>query len=200
MTDRDNYLFEHLIDYLSEPVFVKDNEHRIIIANQAFYDLFQTEPANVIGYTLAEAVPPNEREHFMKVDREVLDTGISDFREESLTVDGKTHTIMTSKKRYTNEDGEHYLIGSIQDITELKSVEAQLKEEKLQLESALKEIKTLKEILPICSYCQKIRDDEGQWQQLEEYVTKYTGSSFSHGICGNCAKEHFPDYTIDSKE
>ena len=197
MKNRDINLFENLIDYLNEPVFVKDNEHRIIIANQAFYDIFQTEPAKVIGYTLAESVPPNEREHFMRVDRAVLDTGISDYREESLTVDGKTHTIMTSKKRYTNAEGEHFLIGSIQDITELKSVEGQLKMEKQQLENALKEIKTLKEILPICSYCSKIRDDQGLWQNLETYVAEHTDSSFSHGICGDCAKEQFPDYKID---
>lgn len=60
---------------------------------------------------------------------------------------------------------------------------------------ALSEIKTLKEIMPICSHCKKIRDDEGYWQRLEEYITERTDSSFSHSICPDCMKEHYPQYS-----
>ena len=61
------------------------------------------------------------------------------------------------------------------------------------LEKALLEIKTLRGIVPICSYCNKIRDDEGFWSRVETYVEKYTEAAFSHGICPDCAREHFPD-------
>jgi len=193
----DPQFFQLFIDYLNEPVFVKDNEHRVIIANQAFYDIFQMDPKDVIGYTLVEAVPPNEREHFLRVDRKVLDTGEDDFREEELTIEGKTNIILTSKKRFISDSGDKYLICSILDVTELKETAQQLAEEKEQLKAALSEIKTLKEILPICSYCRKIRDDEGLWQRLDEYVMKHTDSSFSHSICKDCAKEHFPQYVKD---
>ena len=196
MKNLSNPFFQTLIDHLVEPVFIKDDEHRVIKANQAFYDLFQMEAADVIGTTLMDEVPEHEREHFLRVDRGVLETGTPDFREEELTVDGKTHTIWTSKRRYTGDDGKYYLICSIQDITTLKSTEARLLEEKAKLETALKEISSLKDIIPVCSYCRKIRDDAGAWQQLEEYVTKHTNSKVSHGICPSCSKEHFPNYDI----
>ena len=62
-----------------------------------------------------------------------------------------------------------------------------------QLEKSLSEVKTLKGIVPICSYCKKIRDDQGYWAQVESYISKHTNADFSHGICPDCMAEHFPD-------
>ncbi len=59
----------------------------------------------------------------------------------------------------------------------------------VQLREALANIKVLKQLVPICSWCKKIRNDEGFWQQLESYVTEHTGSEFSHGICVECEKK-----------
>lgn len=58
-----------------------------------------------------------------------------------------------------------------------------------ELEQALSEIKQLKGILPICSYCKKIRDDKGYWEQLEAYITKHSEALFSHGMCPACAEK-----------
>jgi hypothetical protein len=63
-----------------------------------------------------------------------------------------------------------------------------------KLEKALGEVKTLRGIIPICSYCKKIRDDEGYWNQVEVYVKKRSNANFSHGICPDCMKEYFPQY------
>lgn len=54
------------------------------------------------------------------------------------------------------------------------------------LEQALAEIKQLQGLLPICSYCKKIRDDENYWHQVEEYISRHSGVKFSHGICPHC--------------
>ena len=64
------------------------------------------------------------------------------------------------------------------------------------LQKALYEIKTLRGILPICSYCKKIRDDSGYWNQLESYLKKHSEIDFSHSICPECAKTYFPDMDI----
>jgi phosphoserine phosphatase RsbU/P len=48
------------------------------------------------------------------------------------------------------------------------------------------QIRQLKELLPICMYCKKIRDDGDYWQQVENYIHDHTGSCFSHGICPDC--------------
>jgi phosphoserine phosphatase RsbU/P len=48
------------------------------------------------------------------------------------------------------------------------------------------QVKQLEEMLPICSYCKKIRDDQNYWQQLEGYISERTGSDFSHSVCPDC--------------
>ncbi len=48
------------------------------------------------------------------------------------------------------------------------------------------QIRVLKELLPICMYCKRIRDDQDYWQQVETYIHSHTGSNFSHGICPEC--------------
>jgi len=49
-----------------------------------------------------------------------------------------------------------------------------------------RQIRQLKELLPICMYCKRIRDDQDYWQQVENYLHTHTGSNFSHGICPEC--------------
>jgi methyl-accepting chemotaxis protein len=65
-----------------------------------------------------------------------------------------------------------------------------------KLETALSEIRQLSGMLPICAYCKKIRDDKGYWNQIEAYIQKHTQAQFSHSICQECAKHHYPDMDI----
>lgn len=57
------------------------------------------------------------------------------------------------------------------------------------LQRALSEIKRLESFLSICCVCKKIRNEEGNWQQMESYISKHSGTSFSHGYCPECAKK-----------
>ncbi|MBN2656236.1 MAG: response regulator transcription factor [Spirochaetales bacterium] len=61
-----------------------------------------------------------------------------------------------------------------------------------ELRKANDHIKTLQGIIPICSYCHKIRTDEGSWDQMELYISRHSEAQFSHGICPECMKEHYP--------
>lgn len=61
------------------------------------------------------------------------------------------------------------------------------------LQNALKHIKTLQGLLPICSHCRKVRDDKGYWSRLEEYVVQHSDTDFTHGICPDCLKAHYPE-------
>lgn len=112
-----------ILELVGDPIFLKDNDHRIIFANRAFFDLFGMNEKSVIGKTLAE----NERKHFLEVDRNVLDTGIPDVREEELTVGHKTSTIITRKTRFIDESGNKFLVGSIHNITDRKQAEENLR-------------------------------------------------------------------------
>lgn len=59
-----------------------------------------------------------------------------------------------------------------------------------ELEQALARVKQLHGLLPICSYCKRIRDDSNYWQQVESYIGKHAGVQFSHGICPACYESH----------
>jgi len=64
------------------------------------------------------------------------------------------------------------------------------------LEKALSDVKKLSGLLPICSHCKKIRDGKGYWNQIEAYIRDHSDAEFSHGICQECAKKHYPDLDI----
>jgi CheY-like chemotaxis protein len=55
-----------------------------------------------------------------------------------------------------------------------------------QLEEALRQVKQLRGLLPICMYCKKIRDGENYWEQVEEYLQAHSDATFTHGICPHC--------------
>ncbi len=86
----------------------------------------------------------------------------------------------SSKPASKTKKGAVIWIGCIVDITPLKQAE--------------EEIKTLRGILPLCSFCKKIRDDKGYWEQIDVYIYKYSEADISHGICPECMKKHYPEY------
>jgi len=57
------------------------------------------------------------------------------------------------------------------------------------------QIRVLKELIPICMYCKKVRDDSDYWQQVDTYIHTCTGSNFSHGICPECLDQHLAALT-----
>lgn len=62
-----------------------------------------------------------------------------------------------------------------------------------ELQSALSEVKKLSGLIPICSHCKKIRDDEGYWKQIDVYIQKHSEASFSHGLCPGCSDTLYGD-------
>jgi DNA-binding response OmpR family regulator len=59
-----------------------------------------------------------------------------------------------------------------------------------ELEDALKRVKQLQGLLPICSYCKKIRNDRNYWEQVDAYITSHSEARFSHGVCPDCYEIH----------
>ena len=62
-----------------------------------------------------------------------------------------------------------------------------------KLQMALDEIKQLKGILPLCSFCKKVRDDSGYWEQVDVYLDTHSNADISHSICPDCFEEHYPE-------
>jgi len=101
------------------------------------------------------------------------------------------------KKHFINSDRIQILDllfstyeNAVQQKRDLEQINKELKE-------ALETIKKLEGILPICAKCKKIRDDKGNWIQMEKYIRDRSEARFSHSICPECAKKLYPDFVID---
>lgn len=62
-----------------------------------------------------------------------------------------------------------------------------------ELADALDNVRTLRGLLPMCSYCKQIRNDKGYWNSVEHYISSHSDASLSHGICPTCLRQHYPD-------
>ena len=111
----------NIINNIGDPVFVKDKNNVLLIVNDAFCKLFGLSREDIIGKSLAEDVSEEERINFLRIDKEVLLTGVENITEEFLTVrKGETLTISTRKTRYIDNEGNKFIIGVMRDITEAK--------------------------------------------------------------------------------
>lgn len=78
------------------------------------------------------------------------------------------------------------------DVTAQKKAEASQEKLIRELQKALEEISSLRGILPLCSFCKRVRDDKGYWEQVDIYITKHTPAEISHSFCPECLKKHYP--------
>ncbi len=83
------------------------------------------------------------------------------------------------------------LLARVQTHIALKRALDQERALRLQLEEALARVKQLSGLLPICARCKKIRDEQGQWNPLEVYITERSEAGFTHGLCPECARDYF---------
>jgi hypothetical protein len=86
------------------------------------------------------------------------------------------------------------------EIENRKKVEKEKEALIIELQKALEEVKVLSGMLPICSFCKNIRNDEGYWQEIETYIREHTTAEFSHSICTDCMKKHYPDIYKENVE
>lgn len=78
-------------------------------------------------------------------------------------------------------------------MEERSYLEEKVGERTRELQDALNQVKTLRGLLPICSSCKKIRDDEGTWNSIEKYIVTKTEADLTHGICPDCCKKLYPE-------
>lgn len=83
---------------------------------------------------------------------------------------------------------------ALAEIAERKQAETALQAKNEQLQQALDQVKTLSGLLPICANCNKIRDDQGYWQEVTVYIKTHSEVDFTHGICPDCLQTLYPDF------
>jgi len=101
-----------------------------------------------------------------------------------------TYVLGNALGLYTTARMQRYRWSHFRTLTEERAL-------RVALEEALGNIKVLQGMLPICAHCKKVRDDQGYWTQIEEYIREKSDAQFTHGICPECIKEHYGEMALD---
>ncbi len=127
---RESELFlDEIINSISDPVLVKDRQHRWVLLNDAYCQFIGYSREELLGKSDYEFFPENEAKVFWEKDEEVFVSGTENINEEEFTdSDNNLHTIVTKKTLYTDVSGEKYIVGIIRDITQIKEAQKALKE------------------------------------------------------------------------
>jgi PAS domain S-box-containing protein len=191
---------EELYRTLAEKSFagvyvVQNGRFMFINTNAAQYAGYAKE--ELLGRLSESMIHPEDRESAGKYAVEML-RGKRDapYEFRIVTRQGENRWIMETVSSI-NYLGTPAILGNSMDITKYKSIAAERENIILQLQKALLEVKRLSGLLPICSSCKKIRNDEGYWEQVEVYIRDRSEAEFSHGICPACANKLYPEIFKD---
>lgn len=198
---------EHILKTFPDPIFLLDeNGTYVEIAGGMVRHLYD-RPDYLRTYTLHDILSTGDADRFLGIVREAL-------REKTLkTVE---YRLTSSEMKFNPMDGPEgpqwyhgrvfpiempretlgHVIWTAINITKRKQVEEERDQALRELKQALSEIKTLRGVLPICAKCKKIRDDQGYWNQIENYLREHADAEFSHSICPRCARELYPDLDL----
>ncbi|MDF1590624.1 MAG: PAS domain S-box protein [Desulfobacterales bacterium] len=172
-------------------------DDKIIYANNRFAELHGYGVEELLNMNYFDLLDPHDRERAQEIKVQRLSGGDAPQRYEVKRIrkDGKTLWCETVAVRIEYQ-GKPAIMGNIVDISERKLAEEQRDGFVLKLQEALSEVKTLGELLPICSHCKNIRDDKGYWNRIEAFIQERSGTEFSHSICPECAKKYYPDFKL----
>lgn len=184
-TDEWRKIFEAVDDWIS----VIKIDATIIKSNHMVTKYFQISPQKSVNLKCCELVhgvdEPLETCPLFKM----IETKKRESAEEQLK-DGRWMIVTVDP--IFNGNGEMVsAVHIVRDITETVKMRNERERFVQDLKRALIYIRTLKGLLPICSYCKKIRDYDGHWDMVESYIQSHSKVSFSHGICPDCSEKFF---------
>jgi PAS domain S-box-containing protein len=126
-----------IINAIPDPVFVKDRQHRMMIVNDAVCKLNNWERKDVIGKTDFDFFPPEEAQKMWDSEEELFETRHSVEVVMKATRNGKTTYVVDKKRIVEGDDGELFLVGTNNDVTDMKNIEEQLAKEKYLLDALM---------------------------------------------------------------
>ena len=186
----------NLVKQSRDGIVVLDQNGKVYEANQRYADM--------LGYSMEEVHQLHvwdwdtqwTKEQLMEMIRTVDEAG-DHFETSHRRKDGTLLDVEISTNGAVYR-GQKLIFCVCRDITHRKQAEKEREKLIQELQEALKEIKTLRGILPLCSFCKKIRDDKGYWEQVDVYIHKYSQADISHSVCPACMKKHYPDIDIQT--
>lgn len=189
-------LMTNLINAIPIPVFYKDRAGIYLGFNKAFETFFGQTQDQLVGKSVYDINPKDLADIYYAKDEELfVGGGIQEYSSQVKNADGQLRDVIFRKTLHFGVNGEvSGLIGTVLDVTERNKADRERELLITDLQGALTQVKTLSGLLPICSHCKMIRDDKGYWNQIENYIHEHSEAEFTHGICPDCANEHFGQF------
>jgi PAS domain S-box-containing protein len=184
-----------IVESSDDAIIGKDLDGTIVSWNAGARRLYGYAPEEIIGKPitiLQSAETVDETTRFLERVRK--GEPIHHFETMRRTRDGRLLPVSLTISPVRDASGTIVGISTIgRDISETKKAQAERERLVGDLQTALAKVKTLRGLLPICSSCKKIRDDHGDWNQIEFYIRERSDASFTHGICPDCADRLYGD-------
>ena len=178
--------FRAIFENNSAAMAIIEKDTTISMVNDEYCKMSLYDKENLIGTSWTTQIPHEDLERLKEYNRKRLINPEGAPGKYEFSFYRKDGDIRHSLMSIAMIQSPQKIICSFVDITDRKRAEEALAEEHIRLQQAFDEIKTLRGIVPICSYCKQIRDDKGYWSQVEQYVSDHTEAQFSHAICPIC--------------
>jgi PAS domain S-box-containing protein len=183
---QDEAKYRNLFDLARDGIFILDLDGNFIDVNMAAYVRLGYTKKEMLCLHISKLDHPEFASQAHERMRQIREYGFGVFESAHLLKDGTAMPVEVNT-RLIEYEGRTVFFSIVRDISERKKTEQALRD-------AFSKVKLLKGLLPICSACKKIRDDQGYWKKIETYVAEHTDAEFSHGICPECAKDLYPQY------
>ncbi len=181
-----------IIDTAGSIILCLDANNLILEFNPAAENLFGWKRSEVLTKNFVEWFLPEETR--LQAARDIENMLVSDdvvhLEGRVPTRAGDEKTLLWSVARLVGENDEvSGLVAVAQDVSERKQAERDRELALREREIALDQVKALSGLLPICSACKRIRNEDGQWVNLADHLEDYSEARISHGICPECRPE-----------
>jgi len=193
--------FRPVFEQSMDAILIIDGETRMILEmNQTVESLLGYTRSDLLGVHFKKLFPVEFEFSLTKAFEKIKVYG-SVFVQEIQKADGST-LVMDLTVTMIPWKNDSAMLVTLRDVAARIKVEQERENLIKELQDAMDNIKTLKGLLPICSFCKKVRNDNGYWEQVEVYVRDHSDAKFTHGFCPDCLKEHFPEFAdgIDADE
>ena len=187
---------DEIIESMNDALIILDVSGTIRKANSSAKAMFKHKYDHIIKRSFREIINTMSKTAKLKSNADLLSLDDKDFHFHRDEIH-ETYK-MSITPHYTDKVLTAYVI-IFHDITARRMIEMEKESAIIELQHAITQIKTLEGILPVCASCKKIRDDDGEWEQMESYMAKHSKAQFSHSICPDCSSTLYPEYFSKKK-
>jgi PAS domain S-box-containing protein len=190
--------FRALIEHCADAIALLDLQGIVRYASPSTLAVLGYAADEFVGRNVFELMHPEDLGHLQGLFGQLLQQPGATLRDQFRFrhQDGSWRWIEGSGTNLLAEPSIQAIVTNYRDVTErrqaleeIRRLNRELERRVAELEDALAQVKQLRGLLPMCSWCQKVRDDQDYWHRVEDYFSEHTELRFTHGICPECHRK-----------